>query len=561
MQTKQTVTSYDYYKNKPQVRFTLESAYQLDSKTRQFPFVIASELSSVVQNEDEGKKVIIEPVNIFDLIRQASAPVKEQSKQLKEQQDITQKEEEQKLEKGKEELDVVQGPSRQFLIFHDVEHYLNWKDEYPNCHEIIRCPSHYSRSDEGGFKEDKEDLCKGRLIFDFDCKVPLNCLSPQEKKEGLLVPSIFKSLIEHIILEVFKTYYIGLDLSKLLFVWQITKYDHKFSMHLIVKNAYFNEYWITQMRIFYELMVRKSKQMEDIIYFSERNGVNERIVINPYYILSNTLDMQIPRKNATLRVLGCSKIGGLPKQVDSCRNNGIDLLDLKDFKLEIYDCLVGIYHVEHLRQEQQIFMTNLNYINLQDEIEESMVCEQTKEEKRFQYVINNNISLMRSDQTGEIDLDDQNIAQASELFEAWNDGSFVIRDQVGDIINLNRVKKLPCRISGKLHDRENGYLKLRSDGKLHFGCRRGCSNNGKYVIDLGFYKTIKRPEGIMPININKFKQIKDLKMTVRATPDVLPCVNSCDRWKTTVRSSKISCKKVQVGVLSVVQVPNSLRIK
>jgi len=549
MQTVFNPVYYDCYKERPQTRFTLESAYQADSKTRQFPFVIASELSTV--DETDERKVTIEPVNIFDLIKQCGNP--QIPPKDKEELTITLKQPEINGEIKRE------GPTRQFLIFHDIEHYINWKEHYPNCHEVIRCPSYYNNSDDGGFKEDKEDLCRGRLIFDFDCKTALNCLSPQEKKQGLYVPSIFKALIEHLILSVFKNYYIDVDCSKFLFVWQITKYDHKFSMHLIVKNAYFNEYWITQMRIFYELMSRTAKQMEDIVYFAENNGINERITVNPYYVLSKTLDFQIPRKNATFRILGCSKIGGLPLEIDCCNNNGIDLLTNPNFKLTIYDCLVGIYHVEHLREEQQISMVNLNYVSIQDEIEESMDCEQTKEEKRFQYVINNNVSLMRAGAISEINFDDKDIAKSVELFESWNDdGSFTIRDQIGDCINLNRVKASPCKISGHVHDRENGYLKMRTDGKLHFHCRRGCNNKGKYSIEIGFYKNQKRPEGIVPINLTKFNQVKNLKMNIKAMPDVV-----CSNHQTYKpgKEYKTNCKKVQVGFVSVVQVPPFMRVK
>jgi len=537
---------YECYKNRPFVRANLESAYKVESKTRQFPFAVASELSSHL--ESEGEKVILEQVDIQDLIKQALDPK------------FTQKQEEKPnvIEKltNLQKLSDRREQTREFLIFHDIEHYLNWRDQFPNCHEIIRCPSNINEGDDGSFVEDKEDLCKGRLIFDFDCKKQLSCLSSKEKALGLYVPNMFKQIIEYLVLKIFQDYYIEVDINKLIFVWQITKYDHKFSMHLIVKNAYFNEYWIKQMRIFYELMLRTARGTDDIVYFSENdNGYNERIVINISYLLQETLDTQIPRKNATFRILGCSKIGGLPKEIDSCRHNNIDLLDFPNFKLTIYDCLVGIYHLDHLREEQQITMGNLNYVSLQDELEESLECESTDEEKRFRYVIDKNISLMPKDNSADIDFDDENIAKAIELFESWNEGIFVVRDQVGDVINLDRLKASQCKISGTIHERENAYLKLKKDGRVSFYCRRGCKHNGKYGIDLGIYKQNKRPIGIIPINTNKLQNVQNLKTVMQPMPLIQ---NKGPEFR---KSLKTSSKKVQVGVVTTIQIPSFLRVQ
>jgi hypothetical protein len=99
---------------------------------------------------------------------------------------------------------------------------------------------------------------------------------------------------------------------------------------------------------------------------------------------------------------------------------------------------------------------------------------------------------------------------------------------------------------------------MRKDGKLHFHCRRGCNNSGKYSIEIGFYKNLKRPEGIVPINLAKFNQVKNLKMNIMAKPDII-----CPKNQTykTGKEPKTNCKKVQVGFVSVVQIPSFMKVK
>lgn len=475
------------YNDEPVVRYNLDSAYRVESKTRQTPFVVAYEVK-------EGQA------------------------------------------------------ERQFLSFHDVEHFINLKDQYPYCHEIVRCPLNFDEEFNYG-----EDLIKGRLIFDFDCKEQLECLSLSERFKKQFVPSCFKEIIEYLIIAVFNKYYIGVDTSKFCFNWQITKYEHKFSMHLIVKNAYFSEYWVRQMRIFYELLLRTAEQTDDIIVNAVRIDIGK--------LVRNTLDFQIPRKNATFRMIECSKINGLPFEIDSYRmnvnGNIIDLLKYPEFKLTIYDCFVGIYHVEHLRAENCITMGNINYEAMQDELEESNNCGETKSEKRFRKVIESNLNL-EEETFSLLDITDTDINKSVELFNKWNDGTFVIRDQVRNIINLDRLRTCECRISGRIHEKENAYLKLKEDGHLYFFCRRGCNNNGRYAIDLGVYhKMKKRPEGVIPIQMNK------INMAKTATTSIMTFESSETKIEvpTKIKTGKNSAQRIQLGYVKKIVVPNSLKIK
>ena len=126
------------YNETPRVCYNLKSSFRKESKTRQYPFVVASEV--------EGDNA-----------------------------------------------------TREFLIFHDIKHFINKKSEYPHCHEIIRCP------------EDREDLAKGRLIFDFDLEKPLD-----NAPLGHYVPLNFKQQIEDLILSTFETFYLNTEFRKIL---------------------------------------------------------------------------------------------------------------------------------------------------------------------------------------------------------------------------------------------------------------------------------------------------------------------------------------------------------
>lgn len=471
------------YNDDPVVRFNLDSAYRVESKTRQTPFVVAYEVKDGLAE-------------------------------------------------------------RQFLCFHDVEHFINLKSQFPYCHEIIRCPSQKGEDDDN--LHSKEDLAKGRLIFDFDCKTPLDCLSFTERLNGQFVPTSFKEIIEYLINAVFDKYYIGVDKTKFIFNWQVTKYKHKFSMHLIVKHAYFSEYWVRQMRIFYEFLVRTADQTDDFIINGQK--------INPGKLIRETLDFQIPRKNATFRMIECSKIEGLPFEIEAYRNNGIDFLKNPNFSLTIYDCLVGIYHVDQLKAEQSISLAEINYNAIEDEVEESENCVQTPNEKRFRKVVKYNLSLHEQTNTN-LNITDANINKAVELFNKWNDGTFDIRDQVGDIINLDRLRTCECKISGNVHERENAYLKLREDGHLIFFCRRGCQKNGSYGLDLGFYKVKRRPENVIPLQTNKINIVQEAK-TVILPMEKVEVKQSQPRLK----AGNNSAKRVQLGYTTKIWFPGEVKI-
>ncbi len=581
--------SLECYDDQPKRTSTLDAAYRLESKTRQFPFVVASDIDNNERVRETEKPVIIANVTYMDLIMGTAQKV-EPSQLITSDDDSD--EDKSKQEETKEEA------TREFYIFHDVEHFIRQKEFYPHTHEIIRCPSKREFVSDIQQKIYNDELCKGRLIFDFDLEKPLPNLDFDESLVvnneldvggQKFVPSNFKVLMEFLVMKTFSKYYLNIDARKLVFVWQITRHPNKFSMHLIVKHVYFSEYWVKQMRVFYYLMLR--------IAYKNNMGY-----------LMKAIDFQIPRRNATFRMIGSSKINGLPLELDSCHSNGVDLLANPAFQLTIYDCLAGIYHSEHLKSEQYITMDHINYIKIDSEISKvdtllaqyssnrnnmtksggslysnsntsnnsmlkskSMVLkrdipvndETINRDRKFKEIISKNLSI--ADETkSKVNIDNADVDKAVKMFVARNDVNmaFSVRDQVGDIINLNRTRKAICPVSGTAHERENAYLKLRDDGHLIFICRRGCKHKTdggyeSYGLDLGIYRATKREPGIIPINPHKLLMSPDVVVDIQRSEGISPKPQQIQEF-TPGNGMKTSAKLTPIGC-NVVQIPSFLR--
>ena len=509
-----------FYQDKPKRTTNLDSCYRIESKTRQLPFVVAHE----VDNRSNGSTE--KEVTYANLIEQAMKDPSERS-----------------MFGADDNLESDENAAtREFYVFHDLEHFLSMRDQYPHSHEIIRCPSRTEFVKDMSRKIYQDDLARGRLIFDFDLKKPMTGLeSTATDDPSTFVPVNFKELIEGLIILTFSSYYSGVDVRRLVFVWQVSRSSEKFSMHLIVKNAYFSEFWVKQMRIFYILFKRVSE-------------------INNFGHLMEAVDFQIPRRNATFRMIGSSKIGGSYLEIDCCNSNGVNLLDNGE-ELDIYDCLVGIYSAGHLKAEQTISLDNVNYIEVENTVSNSLEMEmggeltnaETARERAFRRTLSKNISLLDENKPT-VDLNDVDIEKAVEMFEEFNDGSFSIRDQVGNIINLNRTRKSACKISGQIHDRENAYLKMRDDGHLIFVCRRGCKKGSFYGLDLGIYRKIKKERGILRISPETMAIAQEAK-TIMDTRN-MPVSNAGNG--VSYAKAKSSARRVQMGI-DLVQVPEYLK--
>jgi len=428
------------YGEAPRATNKLEAAYRMESKTRQFPFVVA-----------------------IDIPAPRITPVADKS--------ITELIQEELLT-----IDIVKKKTREFYVFHDVEHFVGLKHHFPHAHEIIHCPVSAER-DLNGDKIFLEEKCRGRLIFDIDLSSPLPEMESIIHLKGgpvdpaMFVPADFKQNFERLIAQTFLDYYDDVDVSKFVYGWQSSESNVKLSLHLIVKHAFFSEYWVRQIQIFYTLF------QKSLVRYGK-----------PSYLAA--IDLAMARRNATFRMLGSSKIGGQPLKLIHLNKGGVDLFDANN-PVSIYDCLAGIYHHSHLLAEQCIEMHHINFTAIEDEIADiDDKPQQTTEEVKFRKSIMRYFPSMH-DEIEELDLSNEDLAKSIEVFEQWNNQMFTIRDHRKSVINLNRRRRGPCPINGKIHDAENAYLKMMADGQIVFGCYRGCTDDkNHYWKAIGCYKQI-----------------------------------------------------------------------
>lgn len=554
----------DAYFDAPKKVYRLDNAYHIESKTRQFPFVVAHE---VVPDSNRSARPPPTPPETTkeasDLWLLTGVGARPPSSKAKDQ----------KSKFSDEEEHDDDGPhlTREFLVFHDVEHFLHLRYLFPHSHEIIRCPSKFDADGEFQKKKYQDDLCRGRLIFDFDLKEPLPGLESRVhitdirqllqglpsadgsdfqssqfatsiKDPMLFVPHNFKELMEMLIVTVFDRYYVRMDTKKLVFIWQKSPSKTKFSMHLVVKHAFFSEFWVSQMRIFY-ILLEKIANEKNLGY------------------LMQTVDFQIPRRNATFRMIGSSKIGGEALEIVACNNQGIDLLNSHGH-VSVYDCLVNIYNPEGLKEEQSLTMDSIDYSLIEDEIQPSEDRVDTPQEKKFRDAIKKHVSILEETQLN-LDLSDEDLNRAVEIFHKFNDDTFRIRDQVGDIINLDRCRKAACPLSGIVHEHENAYLKLRSDGHVHFCCRRGCKKNNYYGLNLGVFRAPKAETAGVVVNPVVTELAKTAKVVNNSI--VTPGLTARETIRTSPPSKdytkpKNSARRVALGT-NTVQVPPELQVK
>lgn len=321
------------------------------------------------------------------------------------------------------EIERDDGIGRVYLAFDDVGHYFQLQSEYPHCHEIM-----YHVDENDG-----ED--SGRLIFDFDAK---------DRRD---VPEDFHDIIEYMIVSIFEYHYIGIDTSKFVFVWQETKYPTKFSEHLIVKNAFFADFWSQQMKLFY-LLAKK---------YIEEHHPN----------ILPLMDMNIARNNATFRMIGCSKIGGIP------------ITNMNE-EHSIMDSIVGIYDIGTRMEEQHIFFCDIDVQQIKDYVEGSGDHEFEKGIQKIIFV----------EPKANAALAEGAVEEAMAAFELWDQNQYEIRSTRNNGILLSRVRAGCCPISGNHHESENGHIWLCPDGRVLFFCFRKCSrDDGKKFICIGNYTT------------------------------------------------------------------------
>lgn len=306
---------------------------------------------------------------------------------------------------------------------------------------------------------------RGRLCFDFDID-DISWNKPKKFKH-------FRNEVEKLIEYCFKNFYLDVDLSVFEYMWQYSynfeeKYK-KFSAHLIVKNAFFCEDWMKQMKTFYKIFQKQRKVL---------NILSE--------IMGYIIDSQIVRKNATLRMIFSCKlridesnsknikfgnflipiIDGEPNIMINNKGKFIKPIESKIFR----DNLIQIYKVKDLRNEQFISDTNLNKLKI-DFVTQKLNINREK-------ISDENIS-------NALEVASDEIENFSEKFEF----DCVAHSR---FINLRTKKPYGCPVSlyKITHYSENPFLMVISDEKtstkkVRWYCRRLCVHQGRNWINIG----------------------------------------------------------------------------
>lgn len=327
---------------------------------------------------------------------------------------------------------------RLFYAFDDVEHFLRNRQSFPHSHEVV-----YNRF---------TDKQQGRLVFDFDFDEPWAGLKPN------FVCHDFEDLVEKYIVKTFETYYVDVDVSLFEFIWLVSDVTDKWSKHLIVKNAFFADDWKVQSQVFYHLLMAIVEEEQPF------RGLKT----------DNFIDYQVARNNATMRMLGCSKIN---------KDKILELDPRTRHDVNFYDTLIQLHRRKDIQSEQHIYSNQLQKKYL-DELFHEKEVEMIR--NPFYKVA---CDLCHIDLTKKryksFEATEKEIQQAFRSFECYHklalnsEQPFFLKSVLGSLINLERRRPERCLLSGKVHDNENAYLTISPDKSVYYHCRRGCDFKGQ----------------------------------------------------------------------------------
>tara|TARA_R110001632_G_scaffold225762_1_gene358940 strand:- start:170 stop:1279 length:1110 start_codon:yes stop_codon:yes gene_type:complete len=325
--------------------------------------------------------------------------------------------------------------NREYFAFDDIHHFLEMRDKFPHSHEIV-----WDR-----YVPNKQ---QGRLVFDFDFTSPWYGLKPN------WVSPDFQSKMEGMIIKVFKTYYFDVDTNKFCFVWLTSDTVNKWSKHLVVKNAFFSNDWKEQGLVFYNLLLAM---------------INDE---KPFECSTDLIiDEQVIRTNATMRMVGCSKMQGNILTIDEPE------------KYDFFDTLIQLYRGEEVKTEQNIEINQLNKKLLEQKNDENsdFVTRNEYYKQAFKY---SGIDLSVQFEGNGIEITEEEGRMAFEIFDEKFPGMFKFKNVTGSIINMDRLKSAACPLSKKIHDNENAFLVVGQYNNVSFCCRRGCKKDDRKLLKI-----------------------------------------------------------------------------
>jgi hypothetical protein len=344
---------------------------------------------------------------------------------------------------------------RDYYAFDDVETYIKNILAFPHSHEVI-----YGRC---GMKQE------GRLIFDFDLTERLFVLP-----DGSLdfVSPTFREDVQRCILDTFETYYVGVDPSRLRFVWLRTPHPDKHSRHLIVDGALLTTDWVVQSQTFYALF-------RLVAY---RSGLFSYLPFDPK--IAWLLDSQVARANATFRMAHCSKLGKAVMEYEphsvstSSKASKIASTTIPvqpRYVYSFYDTLVQVYRREEAKREQRILDGALAIDKVLQLV--TTLPESSTEER---LIIKNIPQLRRSLEEMERKENEASLALTESCIDCLEllGGCYEVRASSEGRITLDRHSPGDCPLSGREHDREGGFIRVWPNGDATFHCFRRCKTSG-----------------------------------------------------------------------------------
>jgi hypothetical protein len=309
-----------------------------------------------------------------------------------------------------------------FNVFKCIEEFLQKRDKFPHCHEILI--DHKEAGPNSG----------GRLVFDFD-------IEPEDvKTKNGKIPKDFKEQVEGTICYVVTKYFKNVNINKFVYVWSNCPNISKVSKHLTVKNMYFSDF-INMTKMFYVFFMKEWDKQYDWI-----SGID-------------LIDYQVPKKGTQLRMIGSKKIGG-------------NVLEFDDNTHTLTDSLIRIYNPNQLKKEQKI--TKDNFV-------ESELHKLVQEGEDLNNHTGKVISFTADDGNdttyNDIKYPKRIYKIACAMIEDLMPGIF---DKVinGSFIRLNRKlgHEAKCLMSDHIHENDNAYLCIDDVDYgyiVKFGCYRG----------------------------------------------------------------------------------------
>jgi hypothetical protein len=325
---------------------------------------------------------------------------------------------------------------REYYAFDSVHSFLSVKHSFPHSHEVV-------------FPRTFDQKQRGRIVFDFDIEEEWY---ESERGRRFVSPSFYQD-VERTAKKTLRTFYSEIDVSKFRFIWLKSANRKKYSRHLIICGLFLFSDWVSQLGTFYSLFMLVAK----------RSGLF-------YYIpIEKLVDVQVARKNATMRMLGNSKIGGSPLVAEG------------EEPVSFYDSLIQPFRHEDLCESEMVGEGKL----LMDKV--SALCENAGDE--VERKILSNIPQLKKALFSAIRYETASLELTEECLEYLSilEGRYEVREVEEGRILLNRVEAGPCPVSGKgNHASDGGFIAVSREGYVRFYCFRGCvSKGGKKGLLLG----------------------------------------------------------------------------